>query len=70
MFSVSEKYSKAIVADTRDMPYRVTLAGVIVLDQSKIPNMTLTESASGNSSLDWNGKFCFAQTHSQGCRCG
>ena len=51
MFSVSEKYSKAIVADTRDMPYRVTLAGVIVLDQSKIPNMTLTESASGNSSL-------------------
>lgn len=51
MFSVSEKYSKAILADTRDMPYRVTLAGTIPLDQSKIPSMTLTESASGSSSI-------------------
>lgn len=51
MFSVSEKYSKAIIADSRDMLYRVTLAGAIVLDQSKIPNMTLTESASGSSAI-------------------
>lgn len=51
MFSVSEKYSKAIIADSRDMPYRVTLAGAIKLDQSKIPSMTLTESASGSSSI-------------------
>lgn len=51
MYSVSEKYSKAIVADTRDMLYRVTLAGKMPLTQSEVPNMTLTESASGNSSI-------------------
>lgn len=51
MYSVSDEYSRAIVADTREMPYRVTLAGTIVLDQSKIPNMTLNESASGGSGV-------------------
>lgn len=51
MFSVSDKYLKVITADSRDMPYRVTLAGEFVLDQSKIPNMKLTESASGSSSI-------------------
>ena len=51
MFSVSDKYLKTIIADSRDMPYRVTLAGSIKLDQSKVPSMTLTESASGSSSI-------------------
>lgn len=51
MYSVSDKYLSAIVADSRDMPYRVTLAGYLVLDQSRIPNMTLNESASGNSGI-------------------
>lgn len=51
MLSVSENYSKAILADSRDMPYRVTLAGAIVLDQARVPNMTLEESASGSSEI-------------------
>ena len=51
MYSVSKEYSKAITADTREMPYRVTLAGTIVLNQSKIPSMILTESASGSSGI-------------------
>lgn len=51
MLSVSEKYSKAILADSRDMPYRVTLAGAIVLDQTRVPRMTLDESASGSSEI-------------------
>ncbi len=52
MLSVSEAYSQAIVSDSRDMPYRVTLAGVGVLDGSKVPNMTLEESVSGNSGIE------------------
>lgn len=51
MYSVSNAYSKAITADTREMPYRVKLAGALVLDQTQIPRMTLNESASGNSGV-------------------
>lgn len=51
MYSVSEAYSKAIAADTREMPYRVKLAGAIVLDQTQIPSMILNESASGSSGV-------------------
>ena len=51
MYSVSEAYSKAVRADTREMPYRVKIAGVVTLDQTKVPKMTLTESASGNDGV-------------------
>lgn len=51
MLSVSEKYSQNINADSRDMPYRVKLAGSIILDQTKVPKMTLEESVSGNSGI-------------------
>ena len=51
MLHVSSEYLKAIVGDVREMPYRVTLGGSVVLDQNDIPNMTLEESVSGNSGL-------------------
>lgn len=50
MLSVSENYSQAIVSDSRNMPYRVKLAGVI-LDQSKVTRMTVDESVSGSSGV-------------------
>ena len=51
MLSVSEAYSRAIISDNRDMPYRITLAGAVTLDRSSVPKMILDESMSGNSSV-------------------
>lgn len=52
MLPVSNEFSKAIVADVRDMPYRVRLAGLEPpMDQTQIPNMTLNESMSGNNGI-------------------
>lgn len=51
MLSVSSDYLQAINADVRNMPYRVTLAGAVVLDQTRVPNMTLDESLSGSSGV-------------------
>ena len=43
MLSTSKEYLQSIVADTRDMPYRVTLNEDLVLDKSSIPKMSLNE---------------------------
>lgn len=51
MFNISEEYRNAIVADVRDMPYRVTLAGGITFTQDDIPNMTLTESMGDSNGI-------------------
>lgn len=51
MLSVSEAYSRAIISDHRNMPYRITLAGAVVLDRSSVPKMTLDESVSGGSAV-------------------
>ena len=51
MLAVSNEYSQAILADVRDMPYRVTLGGALEMDQSQVPNMTLNESMSGNNGI-------------------
>lgn len=51
MLNVSSEYLKAIVGDVREMPYRVTIDGDVVLTQDDIPNMTLEESVSGSSGL-------------------
>ena len=51
MYSVSEEYSKLIKADARDMPYRVTLAGAVVLNRTRVPKMTLTESCGSSSGI-------------------
>ncbi|MBO5969039.1 MAG: hypothetical protein J6S14_11145 [Clostridia bacterium] len=51
MFSVSDNYLQAIVGDTRDMPYRVKLAGAIPLSQTQVPKMSLSESVSGSSGI-------------------
>ncbi len=51
MLSVSEAYLRAILADTRSMPYRVTFAGSVEMDQTQVPKMTLTESSSDNAGL-------------------
>jgi hypothetical protein len=51
MFSVSDQYLQAIVGDTRDMPYRVKLAGAIPLSQTQVPKMSLSESVSGSSGI-------------------
>lgn len=51
MLHVSDNFSQAILADTRDMPYRVTLNGSIVMYQTQIPNMTLNESMGSSSGV-------------------
>lgn len=51
MLSVSESYNKSIVSDYRDMPYRVTLAGAVVLDSSQVPKLTVQESVGGTSGV-------------------
>lgn len=51
MYSVSDVYSKAINADTRNVLYRVTLAGAIVADQKRIPKMVITESVGDTSGV-------------------
>lgn len=52
MLSVSERYLQSVVADSRDMPYRVTLVGIGVYDRSKVPNMTLEESVGGTAGIE------------------
>lgn len=52
MYPVSDKYLQSVVADSRDMPYRVTLSGVGVLDESKVSNMTLDENVGGNHGIE------------------
>lgn len=51
MYSVSNAYSKAINADTRSVLYRVTLAGTIKADQTRIPKMVITESTGDTSGV-------------------
>lgn len=51
MLSVSEKYSSAILADSREMLFRVTLAGAVVFDQNNITRMTIEESVSDSSGV-------------------
>lgn len=51
MLSVSDEYLQAINADVRNMPYRVTLAGAVVLDQTRVPRMTFDEGLSDNSGI-------------------
>lgn len=50
MLPVSNEYAQNILADNRDMPYRVAINGVM-LDQTQIPNMTLNESMSGGNGI-------------------
>lgn len=51
MLSVSKKYSEAISADVRDMPYRITLAGSVVLSGENVVNMTLEESVGASDGI-------------------
>lgn len=51
MYSVSNAYSKAINADTRNVLYRVTLAGVVIADQTRIPKMTISESVGDTTGI-------------------
>lgn len=50
MLQVSNEYAQGILADSRDMPYRVSINGT-TLDQTQVPSMTLNESMSGNSGI-------------------
>ena len=51
MYSVSNAFSKAINADSRSVLYRVTLAGAIVADQTRIPKMVINESVGGTAGV-------------------
>lgn len=51
MYSVSNEFSKAIKADSRSVLYRVTLAGAVVADQTRIPKMVITESVGDTSGV-------------------
>lgn len=50
MLIVSNEYANGILADSRDMPYRVSIGGTM-LDQTNVPKMELTESIGGNSGI-------------------
>lgn len=50
MLHVSDEYAQEILSDSRDMPYRVSINGVM-LDQSDVPNMQLSESVSSSNGL-------------------
>ena len=51
MYSVSNEFLKAIKADSRSVLYRVTLAGAVVADQTRIPKMVITESVGDTSGV-------------------
>lgn len=51
MLSVSKEYLEAVVSDTRDMPYRVTLGGGLVCDKTKIPTLSLEENVGSNEGV-------------------
>lgn len=53
MLSVSEVYSQNIVADSRDMPFRVTLDGLPLNDENgiSVTHMVINESVSGDSGV-------------------
>lgn len=51
MLSISNEYSKSIVSDTRDMPYRVTLEGGLVLGKDRIPKMSINENVGGSEGV-------------------
>lgn len=51
MLYVSDKYTEAISSDHRNMPYRITLAGALVFDQTRVTTMTLDESVGGGTSV-------------------
>ncbi len=52
MLSVSEAYKKAILADSRDMPYRVTLAGSVVYERDNVTHVSFNEGVSGNNGIE------------------
>lgn len=51
MYSVSNTFSKVINADVREVLHRVTLAGAIVVEQSRAPKMVIEESAGDTSGV-------------------
>lgn len=53
MLSVSEVYSQNIIADSRDMPFRVTLDGLPLNDENgiSVTHMVINESVSGDSGV-------------------
>ena len=50
MLNVSNEYAQAILSDSRDMPYRVTINSE-TLDKTKVTSMQLNESVSGGNGL-------------------
>lgn len=51
MLSISKEYSESIVSDTRDMPYRLTIKGGLVLDKSNVPKMSIDENIGGSEGV-------------------
>ena len=51
MLRVSDEYLRSIVSDSRDMPYRLTLDGGLVLEKTNVSGLTLNENIGGNSSV-------------------
>ena len=43
MLSVSKEYLQSIGSDTRDMPYRLTLSGSVLLDESRVTSLSVNE---------------------------